>query len=151
MSLKVSSTPFPNAVQRQLIRPKFMVLDLPKRCVCRRLIDMNLNETHSFSRHWTYMSCELTQSKLCRPPIFVLLSPPFPILRTDIFFLNRIFPINPGDLAPARLKELFKQTLTRLNGIKIRVFYLHAPDHSVPYEDTVSAVNDLYKGGHLWV
>ena len=30
---------------------------------------------------------------------------------------------------------------------KVDVFYLHAPDHNVPIEETLTAVNALYKEG----
>ena len=32
---------------------------------------------------------------------------------------------------------------------KINIFYLHAPDRSVPFEDTLRAVNELYQEGRL--
>lgn len=70
------------------------------------------------------------------------------LMRID-WILTRIYPLKPGDHAHARFRELFQQTLETLNGIKIRVLYLHAPDHTVPFEETVSVVNDLYKEGHL--
>ncbi|ETW75439.1 hypothetical protein HETIRDRAFT_120225 [Heterobasidion irregulare TC 32-1] len=58
-----------------------------------------------------------------------------------------IFPRKPGDHAPERLKELVHESIKALNGIKIRVLYLHAPDRSVPYEDTVKALDELHKEG----
>ena len=57
--------------------------------------------------------------------------------------------MEPGLHAPDKLKATFKTSLDALGPIKIRVFYLHMPDHSVPYEETLEAVNDLYKEGHL--
>jgi len=29
----------------------------------------------------------------------------------------------------------------------VDIFYLHAPDHSVPFEETLQAVNELHKEG----
>ena len=50
--------------------------------------------------------------------------------------------------APDELKETFKASLDALGPkIKIRVYYLHAPDRTVPYEETLEAINDLYKEG----
>ncbi|KAF7796532.1 hypothetical protein EIP86_007712 [Pleurotus ostreatoroseus] len=61
---------------------------------------------------------------------------------------TKIAPLAPGDFAPARVKELAELSREALGpNIKIRVFYLHAPDRSVPFEDTLEAVNDLYKEG----
>lgn len=33
--------------------------------------------------------------------------------------------------------------------MKIRVLYLHAPDRTIPFEETMEAVDELYKGGSL--
>ena len=55
---------------------------------------------------------------------------------------------NPGLHSPDRLKETFKVSLDALGPeIKIRVYYLHAPDRTVPFEDTVEAINDLHQEG----
>lgn len=62
---------------------------------------------------------------------------------------TKIFPVTPGDHAPAKIKETFKLSLEALGPNKIRVFYLHAPDRTVPYEDTLEGVNELYQAGHL--
>ena len=51
--------------------------------------------------------------------------------------------------APEKLKATFKVSLEALGSVKVRVFYLHTPDHTVPYEDTLEAVNDLYQEGYL--
>ncbi len=62
---------------------------------------------------------------------------------------TKIFPLSPGEHEPTKLKETFKLSLEALGPNKIRVFYLHAPDRSVPFEDTLEAVNELYKQGFL--
>lgn len=62
---------------------------------------------------------------------------------------TKIFPITPGDHAQAKIKETFKLSLESLGSNKIRVFYLHAPDRTVPFEDTLEAVNELYQAGHF--
>ena len=69
---------------------------------------------------------------------------------TKIATLIRIMPEKPGDHGRDRLHELFQQSLKALKGNKIRVLYLHAPDRSVPYEETLKAVDELYRAGHLW-
>ena len=62
---------------------------------------------------------------------------------------TKIYPVAPGDHKADRLKATFKQSLEALGENKIRVFYLHIPDRSVPFEETLEAVNDLYKAGRL--
>jgi len=44
--------------------------------------------------------------------------------------------------------NLFK-SLKALNVDSLEMWYLHAPDHTVPYEVTLKAVNDLYKEGYF--
>ena len=63
---------------------------------------------------------------------------------------TKVLPRQAGDHSSVRLKALFNQSLEALGpNIKIRVFYLHAPDRSVPYEETLETVNELYKQGYL--
>lgn len=58
---------------------------------------------------------------------------------------------NPGDHTPAKLRESIEASLKALAPHKIRVFFLHVPDRSVPYEETLRGVNELYKEGLLCV
>ncbi|KAF7796531.1 hypothetical protein EIP86_007711 [Pleurotus ostreatoroseus] len=63
---------------------------------------------------------------------------------------TKVGPREAGDHAPARLRELFGLSREALGpGIKIRVFYLHWPDRSVPFEDTLETVNEFYKQGYF--
>jgi len=57
--------------------------------------------------------------------------------------------VTPGSHSPEKLRELFRESLDALGPQKIRIFYLHAPDRSVPFEDTLRVVDELYKQGHL--
>jgi len=57
---------------------------------------------------------------------------------------TKVFPMTPGDHSPEKLRVTFKESKEALGSIPIRVFYLHAPDRTVPFEDTLEAVNDLY-------
>jgi len=59
----------------------------------------------------------------------------------------RVYPTHPGAHAPAALRATFKTSLGLLAPYKVRVFYLHAPDRSVPFEETLREVNELYKEG----
>lgn len=70
-------------------------------------------------------------------------------LRLAVVALLRVYPVNAGDHAPAKLRATFETSLKLLAPLKVRVLYLHAPDRSVPFEDTVREVNELYKQGLL--
>lgn len=61
----------------------------------------------------------------------------------------RVYPVTPGDHAPAKLRATFETSLKLLAPLKVRVLYLHAPDRTVPFEDTVREINELYKQGLL--
>lgn len=63
----------------------------------------------------------------------------------------RVYPVNAGDHAPANLRATFQTSLKILGPQKVRVLYLHAPDRSVPFEDTLREVNELYKANCLYV
>lgn len=61
----------------------------------------------------------------------------------------RIYPVQPGDHAPEKLRAAFEKSVQALKPHKINVLYLHAPDRTVPFVDTAREVNDLYKRGFL--
>jgi aflatoxin B1 aldehyde reductase len=69
------------------------------------------------------------------------------ILQTSDSF--RAYPVEPGDHRPAILRKTLLTSLECLGMKKVRVFYLHAPDRSVPFENTVREVNALHKEGLL--
>ncbi|KAI9432602.1 aflatoxin B1-aldehyde reductase, partial [Lactarius indigo] len=60
---------------------------------------------------------------------------------------TKVWPDNPGDHSAARLKELVQESVIALNGVKIRTLYLHKPDRSVPFAETVGAIDELHKQG----
>ncbi|KAJ3119783.1 hypothetical protein HK100_000157 [Physocladia obscura] len=62
---------------------------------------------------------------------------------------SKAYPFKPGDYSPESLKAQFKTSLDALNVDKIQVFYLHAPDHSVHFADTLAAVQELYLAGRF--
>ncbi|KAJ7582760.1 Aldo/keto reductase [Mycena floridula] len=59
---------------------------------------------------------------------------------------TKVYPVNPGDHAPKALRETFLASLKSL-GKKVRALYLHAPDRSTPFEETLEEVNKLHKEG----
>ena len=45
-----------------------------------------------------------------------------------------------------RVLEQLNVSLKRLKRDSVDLFYLHAPDHNTPIEETLKAVNHLFKG-----
>ncbi|KZT43447.1 Aldo/keto reductase [Sistotremastrum suecicum HHB10207 ss-3] len=62
---------------------------------------------------------------------------------------TKIYPEKPGDHKAERLRALFQSSSEALNGVSIRIFYLHAPDRSVPFKETLQAVDELYRQGYF--
>jgi aflatoxin B1 aldehyde reductase len=50
---------------------------------------------------------------------------------------------------PEGLREHLQRSLKALNTDCLEMWYLHAPDRSVPYEITLKTVDDLYKEGYF--
>lgn len=48
---------------------------------------------------------------------------------------------------PAHLRENLENSLKALKTDKLDMWYLHGPDRTTPYEETMKAVNELYKEG----
>ncbi len=53
----------------------------------------------------------------------------------------------PEGLAPAALRAALEASLVRLGTDHVDLFYLHAPDHQTPIEDTLQAVDALVREG----
>ncbi|KAJ6555933.1 NADP-dependent oxidoreductase domain-containing protein [Mycena capillaripes] len=49
--------------------------------------------------------------------------------------------------APADLRTALKASLAALKAEKVDIYYLHAPDRSVPYEDTLRELNTMHTEG----
>jgi len=63
---------------------------------------------------------------------------------------TKVYPNSPGDHKPEKLRATFKTSLETLGPHnKARVLYLHAPDRSVPFEETCGEMNKLYKEGQF--
>ena len=60
---------------------------------------------------------------------------------------TKCYPYEAGVHKPDRLKEHAYKSLSELGTYTVDIFYLHAPDHSVPFEETLKAVNELHKEG----
>ncbi len=60
-----------------------------------------------------------------------------------------LFPNVQTTHRPEHLREALKRSLISLKTEKVDMWYLHAPDHSTPYEITLREVNNLYKEGYF--
>ena len=57
------------------------------------------------------------------------------------------YPKEPGAHKANVIKEQVNISLKELQTDCVDIFYLHAPDRSVPFEETLEAVNELHKEG----
>ncbi|USW53321.1 Putative aldo/keto reductase, aldo-keto reductase, NADP-dependent oxidoreductase [Septoria linicola] len=57
------------------------------------------------------------------------------------------YPRQPGDHAAAIVEKQLEKSLSELGFDSVDIFYLHGPDRSVPFEETLQAVNELYQEG----
>ncbi|KAF1815615.1 Aldo/keto reductase [Eremomyces bilateralis CBS 781.70] len=60
---------------------------------------------------------------------------------------TKAYPSQPGLHKPEVLTNTFNKSLSELKSDKVDIFYLHAADRSVPFAETLEAVNELYKQG----
>jgi len=60
---------------------------------------------------------------------------------------TKVWPYPAGGHEPSALRKTFHTSLQALNKDKVRVFYLHAPDRSIPFVDTLRECNKLYEEG----
>ncbi|KAH7908999.1 NADP-dependent oxidoreductase domain-containing protein [Hygrophoropsis aurantiaca] len=60
---------------------------------------------------------------------------------------SKSWPSALGDHSPEKLRASVEKSIQALAPYKIRVLFLHVPDRSVSYEETLRGVNELYKEG----
>jgi aflatoxin B1 aldehyde reductase len=60
---------------------------------------------------------------------------------------TKVYPYKAGLHRPDALKAEFQNSLTALKSDQVDVFYLHAADRSVPFADTLGALDELHKQG----
>ncbi|KAF8852508.1 keto reductase [Acephala macrosclerotiorum] len=61
----------------------------------------------------------------------------------------RRFGPNPYTHKKDDLNRGLKDSLQALQTDKVNLWYLHTPDRTTPYKETLEAVNELYKAGHF--
>jgi aflatoxin B1 aldehyde reductase len=62
---------------------------------------------------------------------------------------SKVYPTQPGDHAPARLRAKWLQTLQNLGIDTPDILYLHAPDRATPFEETLECVDQLHREGRF--
>ena len=60
---------------------------------------------------------------------------------------TKVYPTEPGAHKPEALRQLFETSLKELGTDQVDIFYLHAADRSVPFEETLAEVDKLHKEG----
>lgn len=60
---------------------------------------------------------------------------------------TKCYPNEPGKHKAERITEELNKSLSELRTDCVDIFYLHAADRSVPFEETLEAVNKLHKQG----
>ncbi|OCT46630.1 Aflatoxin B1 aldehyde reductase member 2 [Cladophialophora carrionii] len=60
---------------------------------------------------------------------------------------TKCYPVNPGDHAPEKLRASLEKSLKELGTETVDIFYLHAPDRSVPFKDTLEECDKMFKEG----
>ncbi|KAJ6465205.1 Aldo/keto reductase [Mycena vitilis] len=67
----------------------------------------------------------------------------------EILMETKLYPAPGRSHSPEDLRKFLMISLKALNTDKLEMWYLHGPDRTVPYEETLKAVDDLYKEGHF--
>ena len=60
---------------------------------------------------------------------------------------TKIWPVFRGMHNKANIEATLNKSLAELDTNSVDIFYLHAPDRSVPFEETLEACNKLYQEG----
>ncbi|KAL8649244.1 MAG: hypothetical protein Q9226_005658 [Calogaya cf. arnoldii] len=60
---------------------------------------------------------------------------------------TKVYPRPAGKHKPAELRAHFETSLAELGTDCVDIFYLHAPDRSVPFAETLEAVNQFHQEG----
>jgi len=71
------------------------------------------------------------------------------LMETKILPFYALLPDVTAAHSPEGLRESLMMSLKALNSKQLGIWYLHAPDRSVPYEVTLKAIDELYREGHF--
>ena len=73
------------------------------------------------------------------------------VLNEGFSVATKVYPVEAGMHKPKKLRQIFEISLRELGQESVEIFYLHAPDRSVPYEETLEEINKLYEEGKFKV
>ncbi|KAF4339936.1 oxidoreductase [Fusarium beomiforme] len=62
----------------------------------------------------------------------------------NLTLATKWYPYKPGDHSKAIVKENLNKSLSELGSDRVDIFYLHAPDRSVPFQETLEALAELW-------
>ena len=68
-------------------------------------------------------------------------------LSKSVSFATKWYPYQAGEHKPVKVREALELSLRELGVKSVEIWYLHAPDRSVAFEETLSEVNALYQEG----
>lgn len=60
---------------------------------------------------------------------------------------TKCYPEQPGWHSSEKVREILTRSLKELGTDQVDIFYLHAPDRSIPFEETLKACDDMYREG----
>lgn len=69
------------------------------------------------------------------------------VLNEGFTIATKVYPVEAGMHKPEKLRQTFETSLSELGQKSVEIFYLHAPDRSVPFEETLQEINQLYEEG----
>ncbi|CAF1044133.1 unnamed protein product [Rotaria sp. Silwood1] len=69
------------------------------------------------------------------------------VLNEGFTVATKVYPTEAGMHKPERLRQIFETSLRELGQQSVEIFYLHAPDRNVPFEETLEEVNKLHEEG----
>lgn len=67
----------------------------------------------------------------------------------ELRLATKWYPYTPGEHAAAIVKQQLDKSLSELGKKKVDIFYLHAPDRSIPFKETLHACNELHQAGNF--
>lgn len=73
------------------------------------------------------------------------------VLNEGFTVATKVYPTEAGMHKPEKLRETLETSLRELGQPSVELFYLHAPDRSVPFEETLQEVNRLHEEGKFEV
>ncbi len=67
------------------------------------------------------------------------------VLNEGFTIATKVYPLEAGMHKPVKLRQTFETSLRELGQQSVEIFYLHAPDRSVAFEETLQEINKLYE------